>query len=282
MNRFHSENWSTYLTIIGAAIGFVIYISSLVNNILTSKMNRWTRGTGLMSVSNFVAEGIESLGARTFSTQEMAFNLVGLLHPTIIKHSYSESVWADLNGGLGAVHELKTFTSKLRGELLETSEVRRAILKENTLDDKVAHGASEESELTVHPKSNMKFSFPDLPKNQKLTHLRGMIDLEKTVVVTGFGEVGPWGSSRTRWEMESYGVFSLEGCIEMAWLMGLIKFHNGPLKKVQSYNGWIDVETQEPVADHEIKAKYEERILKHAGIRLIGNTHFLYNLYSTR
>jgi len=50
------------------------------------------------------------------------------------------------------------------------------------------------------------------------------------IVVTGYGEVGPWGNARTRWEMESTGSFSLEGCVEMAWIMGLIKHHNGPLK----------------------------------------------------
>ena len=31
--------------------------------------------------------------------------------------------------------------------------------------------------------------------------LAGMVDLEQTVVVTGFGEVGPYGNARTRWEM---------------------------------------------------------------------------------
>ena len=28
------------------------------------------------------------------------------------------------------------------------------------------------------------------------------------------GEVGPWGNSRTRWQMEAEGEFSLEGCIQ--------------------------------------------------------------------
>lgn len=46
-NKWHSEDWSEYLTVCGANIG-------------------WTRGTGLMSGNNIVAEEIERLGVRTF------------------------------------------------------------------------------------------------------------------------------------------------------------------------------------------------------------------------
>ena len=65
-----------------------------------------------------------------------------------------------------------------------------------------------------------------------------------------------------------------QGCVEMAWMMGMIRHHNGPLpagpQKGTQYAGWVDAETQLPVQDTEVKAKYEERILKHSGIRLIG------------
>lgn len=87
-----------------------------------------------------------------------------------------------------------------------------------------------------------------------------MLDLRKVVVVAGFGEVGPWGNSRTRWEMESYGEFSIEGCIELAWLTGHIVYEDG---------NWVDAKTKEVVADHEIKARYEDAIIQHAGIRII-------------
>ena len=69
--------------------------------------------------------------------------------------------------------------------------------------------------------------------------------------------------------METYGEFSLEGCIEMAWLMGYIRHHNGPLNGSQ-YSGWIDSESKKPVKDSEIKKIYEPRILEHSGIRFIG------------
>ncbi|KNC98227.1 phosphopantetheine-protein transferase domain [Spizellomyces punctatus DAOM BR117] len=248
-NRFHSESWSSYLTIVGAVIG-------------------WTRGTGLMSANNIVAEGIEWLGARTFSTHEMAFNLIGLLHPDIVKLSGVDPIWADLNGGLHFVADLNRISSQLRRDLLETSEIRRAVAREAAIDRQVMNGPVKHEQVLVTPRANMKFKFPSLDA-QKLTHLRGMLDLEKVVVVTGFGEVGPFGGSRTRWELEAYGELSLEGSIEMAWMMGFIKFHTGPLKKLATYSGWIDAQTQEPVKDHEVKAKYEKKILEHSGIRLI-------------
>ncbi|KAJ3148374.1 3-oxoacyl-[acyl-carrier-protein] synthase [Geranomyces michiganensis] len=249
LNRFHSESWSSYLNIVGAVIG-------------------WTRGTGLMSANNIVAEGIESLGARTFSTHEMAFNLIGLLHNDIVNMSMTDPIWADLNGGLHFVADLNDISSKLRQNLLETSEIRRAVAREAMLDEQVLNGPLKHEQVRVTPKANMKFEFPRLEK-QQYTHLRGMLDLEKVVVVTGFGEVGPFGGSRTRWEMEAHGELSLEGCIEMAWMMGLIKFHTGPLKKLPSYSGWVDAATLEPVKDHEVKTKYEQKILDHSGIRLI-------------
>ncbi|KAI8805920.1 hypothetical protein BJ742DRAFT_774644 [Cladochytrium replicatum] len=257
MNRFHAESWGSYLTIIGASIG-------------------WTRGTGLMSANNVISEGFETLGARTFSTHEMAFNLVGLLHPAIIQMSQTEPVWADLNGGFQFVQDLNNVTSNLRRELMETAEVRRAVSQEADLDRKVLEGPVTKDAVNVTPRANMRFSFPALPKAQKLTHLRGLLDLEKVIVVTGFGEVGPYGGSRTRWELEGYGEFSLEGCIEMAWIMGFIKFHNGPLKNknVPHFSGWVDAATMEPVKDTDVKSKYEKQILEHSGIRLIESELF--------
>ena len=256
-SRWHSESWGNYLTICGAVIG-------------------WTRGTGLMGANNIVAEGIEKYGVRTFSQQEMAFNLLGLMAPAIVNLCQIEPVWADLNGGFQYIPNLKDLMTDLRKELTETSDVRRAVIKENAIENKVVNGEASEAlykKAKIEPRANMKFDFPKLPDwdaevKPLNDDLKGMVDLEKVVVVTGFAEVGPWGNSRTRWEMEAYGEFSLEGCLEMAWIMGLIKNHNGPLKG-KSYSGWVDAKTGEPVDDKDVKPKYEKYILEHSGIRLI-------------
>ncbi|GMG31299.1 unnamed protein product [[Candida] boidinii] len=116
-NRWYSEKWGSYLTVCGAIIG-------------------WTRGTGLMSQNNIVAEGIEKLGVRTFSQKEMAFNLLGLLSPEITQMCEEAPVMADLNGGFQFLENLREYTSKLRSELNETSEVRRAVSAESSLEYK--------------------------------------------------------------------------------------------------------------------------------------------------
>ncbi|KAK3715892.1 beta subunit of fatty acid synthetase [Vermiconidia calcicola] len=256
-NRWHSESWGNFLTICGAVIG-------------------WTRGTGLMGGNNVVAEGVEKYGVRTFSQQEMAFNLLGLMAPSIVNLCQQEPVFADLNGGLQFLPNLKDLMTRLRKEITETSEIRKAVSRETAVENKIVNGEDSEAlykTLKVDKRANLKFDFPKLPDwkseieplNQDL---KGMVDLEKVVVVTGFSEVGPWGNSRTRWEMEAYGQFSLEGCVEMAWLMGLIKNHNGPLKG-KSYSGWVDAKSGDPVDDKDVKGKYEKYILEHSGIRLI-------------
>ena len=123
------------------------------------------------------------------------------------------------------------------------------------------------------PCANFKFEYPALEPPESLddvSYLRGMLDLDKVMVITGFAEVGPWGSSRTRWEMEARGHFTIEGCIEMAWMMGHIKHFNGRLPNGSLYVGWVDAKSGEPVDDKDVRAKYEKDILAHAGIRLIG------------
>ena len=256
-NRWHSEHWGNYLTICGAVIG-------------------WTRGTGLMSGNNVVAEGVEQYGVRTFSQQEMAFNILGLMAPTIVNLCQVEPVFADLNGGLQFIPELNTVMTNLRKEIMETSEVRQAVTKETAIENKIVNGEESEAlykKVTIEPHANIKYQFPELPDWKEEieplnANLKGMVDLDKVVVVTGFSEIGPWGNARTRWEMEAFGQFSLEGCVEMAWMMGLIKNHNGPIKG-KSYSGWVDAKTGDPVSDKDVKAKYERHILEHSGIRLI-------------
>lgn len=266
-NRWFSESWSSYLTVCGAVIG-------------------WTRGTGLMNQNNLIAERIENLGVRTFSQQEMAFNILGLMSPAVVNLCQMEPVFADLNGGMQYIPNLKDISSQIRQDLMQTSEIRRAVSSENAIEHKLVNGAEAErlhKSVVIQPRANIKFEFPELKPFSTFEplakDLHGMVDLEKVCVITGFAEVGPWGNSRTRWEMEAYGAFSLEGCIEMAWIMGLIKHHNGQLKG-KMYSGWVDTKTNEPVDDFDVKAKYEKHILEHSGIRLIESE--LFNNYDPK
>ena len=97
--KWHSESWSEYISVTGAVIG-------------------WTRGTGLMSANNVVAPGVEDAGMRTFSTIEMAVNLVALFHPRMVEASQHSPLWADFGGGFSTVEDLKALVSKIRRYVL--------------------------------------------------------------------------------------------------------------------------------------------------------------------
>jgi len=255
-NRWSSESWGEYLCLAGAVIG-------------------WTRGTGVMAATNIVAQQVETHGVRTFSAKEMAFNILGLMHPLLFSITQVEPIWADLNGGMDRLTDLADITSRIRSSLNQQSELRRAITNDNALDFKAAQGVEAERVLQsvpVIPRANFKFDFPKLESPSaldQLSKLRGLVDLEKVMGITGFAEVGPWGSSRTRWEMEAFGEFTIEGCIEMAWIMGYIRHFDGRLKDGTLYVGWVDGQSNEPVDDKDIKGKYEKAILEHAGVRMI-------------
>jgi fatty acid synthase subunit beta len=251
-NRWHSEDWKDYLSVVGAVIG-------------------WTRGTGLMNENNLIAEAMERAGLRTFSSSEMAFNILALMHPRMVRLSEEGPLYGDLNGGLDVIKNLAEFTRDIRTNITDGAQIRRALAKERAMEASLEVNPVERVP-TVQPRANMSFKYPELPNASQLPGnplLAGLLDLSKVVVVTGFGEVGPWGNSRTRWEMEAAGELSLEACIEMAWLMGLVRYHTGVDAKGAPYTGWVDAATGSPVQDYDVKAKYEETILKHSGIRFV-------------
>ena len=223
-----------------------------------------------------VAQELETHGVRTFSAKEMAFNILGLMHPILFSITQVEPVWGDLSGGFDRIADLADMTSRIRININKKAELRRAIARDNAAEFKVINGAEAERVLqtvNITPRANFRFEFPQLPEAQSLeslSQLRDVIDLDKVIVIAGFGEVGPWGSSRTRWEMEAKGRLTLEGCIEMAWMMGYIKHFDGRLKDGTLHVGWVDAKTGEPVDDKDVRGLYEKEIMNHAGVRFFG------------
>ncbi|KAH8807722.1 phosphopantetheine-protein transferase [Xylogone sp. PMI_703] len=258
LNRFSSESWGEQATICGVIIG-------------------WTRGTGLMAANDIVAETIESNGALTFLQDEMAMLIMTLLTPAITKLYETEGIVADLSGGLRDFKGLKELMTTARLDMRRDAEIKKALYEEDMLERSIISGdplkvEPKESIRRIKPHSTIKVGFPHLPQSSDLDRLRpsldGMVNLESTVVIVGFSELGPWGNARTRWEMESRRKFSDVGCIEMAWIMGLIKHFDGE-RADGHYIGWVDAETGEPVEDSMIQEKYGEYIHNHAGIRLV-------------
>jgi fatty acid synthase subunit alpha, fungi type len=255
-SKWTSETWHDYLSLCGVNIG-------------------WTRGTGLMNDNDIVSQGVEALGVHTFSSTQMAAYIVCLMGGKMRTACQTVPLVADFGGGLGAVEDFKHHVGKIRRDLYAQSDIQRAIHHEDALQDAAVNKRlASPSPKLLTPRANVRLPLPELPDYDNVLspltdHLGGMVDLSRVVVVTGFAEIGPHGNSRTRWEMEAYGDLSLEGSIEMAWIMGLIKHHQGPLKNRPEYSGWVDPQSLEPVEDVDVKARYMHTILKHSGIRLI-------------
>ncbi|KAJ2600394.1 beta subunit of fatty acid synthetase [Coemansia sp. RSA 1722] len=230
-NRWKSESWEDYLSIAGAVIG-------------------WTRRTGLMSASNLIAQHMEELGTRTFSTREMAFTMLGLLHPKICRVARKEPIWVDLRGAIQRLTDTKGFNHAAKQWIKDKSMSLKAISNELALDNQAMIDAISNSDVpSIAPSvlANHKHSFPAPVSSDRLTQLselQGMVNLDKVVEITGYGE--------------------------LVWTMGLIKHFNGLHPETgKHYIGLVDAKTNEPVSDLHPKTRYEEHILAHTGSRLI-------------
>lgn len=252
MAKWHSESWNEYLSVMGVVIG-------------------WTRGTGLMDDNNIVAQGVEAMGVQTFAVDEMAASLVCAMGGRLNAHCQVGPLLVDMGGGMEKIEEFQEELMSIRHELNTYADVRRALAEEKKLDSQHVPGKSLQdlpARLQVPLRANLKHAtLPDLPNYSEeiaplSSSLEGMVDLSRVVVITGFSELGPYGSSRTRWEMETHGTLSLEGCVELAWMMDLVRYQGKSA-------GWIDTKTGLTISDADIPRRYMEEILEHTGIRLV-------------
>lgn len=250
LHRFHSESWDEELSICGVNIG-------------------WTRSTGLMNSNDIVAETAETEGhILTFSGQEMGDLITLLLTPQWVAHCEDAPVMADFSGNLGHWRDASVYLAAARANIHQRAEIARAIAEE---DERETGGRQPSKYISIQPRVSLRAGFPSLPHyDSELRPLQAKIDPElvpaDAVVVVGFAELGPWGSARVRWEMESQGHLSPAGYVEMAWLMNLIRHatRQGPNSQ---YVGWIDAQSGQPVADSDIPQRYGDIIRSNTGIR---------------
>ncbi|KAK4175381.1 hypothetical protein QBC36DRAFT_354886, partial [Triangularia setosa] len=249
VNRARSESWSDQLSICGVEIG-------------------WTRSTGLMTANDVVAETIESHGVLTFSAQEMALNIAVLLTPDFVDVCEDRPIHADFGGGLSALDNCHAILSEAREKFRLAAEVARAVKTENQREQALIKGTKSGNTRPFKQKTMLRVGFPKLPDTFPDHDIGRLVDPARTVVVVGFSELGPWGSARLRWEMETFGQLSPDGYVEMAWLMGLIRHVDEP-RKGGHYVGWVDAKTGEPVDDDDMQHKYGKLIKTHTGMRFV-------------
>src|SRR5216684_7717660 len=133
----------------------------------------------------------------------MAFNILRLMHPILFSITQVEPVWGNLSGGFGCIANLANMATCICVNMNKKAELCHVIAHDNATEFKIINGAEAERVLqtvNITPHANFCFEFPKLPgvhTPESISQLHDVVDLDKVIVISGFGEVGPWGSSHT-------------------------------------------------------------------------------------
>ncbi|WP_137875284.1 type I polyketide synthase [Rhodococcus sp. Q] len=224
VGRWNAErSWAERVTLVHALIG-------------------WVRGTGLMGGNDPMVDAVEAKGVRTWSTDEMAEQLLGACTAETVKQAAVAPVSLDLTGGLGDAK-------------LDLVALSRAAAEAEAEKDSEADESAEEtiSALPAPPRIVDELPAPAWPELD--------VTPADLVVIVGAGELGPYGSARTRFEMEVDEQLSAAGVLELAWNTGLIGWEQDPQP------GWYDAESGELVPEEEIADRYHDIVVERCGIR---------------
>ncbi|WP_295629661.1 type I polyketide synthase, partial [uncultured Corynebacterium sp.] len=204
----------------------------------------WVRGTGLMGGNDPLVDAVEAKGVRTFATEEMAELLLEQATAEARAKAAEAPITVDLTGGLG---DVDLNMSKLAEEAMAASGEK-------------GEGEDEEDAAVAKPRSLRALPGLRKPLTRTAPDFSGVkVAPEDMIVIVGAGELGPYGSSRTRFEAE-VGEISGAGIVELAWTMGLIS-HDG---------GWLDADGQ-PIDEEDIVERYRDEVTASVGVRRYGD-----------
>ncbi|WP_238419015.1 type I polyketide synthase [Gordonia sp. 'Campus'] len=214
------ESWGSKTTLAHALIG-------------------WVRGTGLMGHNDGMVDAVEAAGVRTWSTDEMAANLLTLCTPEQRASAAQAPILADFTGGLDSSTDLKALAAT-------------AAASAESVEDADAETATTVAALPAPARAprGLRPSWPSIDARP-----------EDMVVIVGAGELGPYGSARTRFEMEVDEKLSAAGVLELAWNTGLVHWDSVPKP------GWYDTASGDPVPESEIAERYHDEVVARCGIR---------------
>ncbi|MGB7165781.1 MAG: 3-oxoacyl-ACP synthase, partial [Mycobacterium sp.] len=202
----------------------------------------WTRGTGLMGHNDAIVSAVEDAGVTTYSTDEMADLLLGLCDIESKAAAATAPIKVDFTGGLGdAQLDMAELAAKAREEI--TGEAAN--------DD-----AEGEGTIAALPSPPRGFTPAPPPVWDHLD-----ADPSELVVIVGGAELGPYGSSRTRFEMEVDNELSAAGVLELAWTTGLITWEDDPTP------GWYDTASGDLIDEAELVERYHDVVVDRVGIR---------------
>ncbi len=203
----------------------------------------WTRGTGLMGHNDAIVSAVEEAGVITYSTEQMASLLLDLCDVESKVAAAREPMQVDLTGGLG---DVELDMAELAAKAREASD------SELQADPDVDDAAT----IAALPSPPRGFTSAPPPPWEDLD-----VDPADLVVIVGGAELGPYGSSRTRHEMEVDNELSAAGVLELAWTTGLIEWEDDPQP------GWYDTETGELIDESELVERYHDEVVRRCGIR---------------
>ncbi|MGW5310253.1 fatty acid synthase subunit beta domain-containing protein [Nocardia thailandica] len=215
------KSWAERVTLVHALIG-------------------WVRGTGLMGHNDPMVEAVEKAGVQTWSTTEMAAELLKWCTSRARQVTVTGPQQIDLTGGLARAK----------------------------LDLPALAKQAQEAAAAAEPETVDVPSIPALPAPPTLSSALPVpewsevtADLADMVVIVGAGELGPYGSARTRFEMEVDDRLSAAGVLELAWTTGLVRWENEPKP------GWYDTESGDLVPESEIADRYHDTVVARCGVR---------------
>ena len=219
----------------------------------------WTRGTGLMGHNDAIVSAVEEAGVTTYSTDDMASMLLRLCDIESRVAAAHRPLHADLTGGLANVElDMAELAAKAREGADET-------------------GARQGDGTAADPDAGVIAALPSPPRGLRPAPPPLWADLDvdpaDMVVIVGGAELGPYGSSRTRYEMEVDGELSAAGVLELAWTTGLITWEDDPKP------GWYDIQSGDLVDESELVERYHDAVVERTGIRelvddgAIGSDH---------
>ncbi|MDO5032928.1 type I polyketide synthase [Corynebacterium sp.] len=213
----------------------------------------WVRGTGLMGGNDPMVELVEARGVRTFSTEEIAQQLLREgASVSAREHSAAAPLTLDLTGGLAE--------AELNLPELAREAARRAEQAASGEDAGASPSASA-SEPSMHaPRTVAALPNALAPLRWTTPDFSGCAQaLEEMVVIVGAGELGPVGSSRTRYEVEVGGDLSAAGVLELAWSRGLIEWD-------ATAAAWVSAEGVE-LDEAEVYERFHDEVLAELGVR---------------
>jgi len=207
----------------------------------------WVRGTGLMGGNDPLVEAVEAAGVRTWSPDDMATALLTLCTPDARAAAAAAPLVGDFTGGLG-----------------DADLDLRALAQESPVGADESLVGAEESTISAPSTSSTISALPASPAQLDRVETPEWSEVpsrpEDLVVIVGAGELGPYGSARTRFEFEVEDRLSAAGVLELAWLTGLVSWDD-------TVGAWFDTESQEKVDEADIADRYEDEVLGRVGVR---------------